>query len=89
MAHATLTYGVLPTREVIESLAPAGYRVDLKGADARVVDLLGLPVDTTGTWTTGELWDVLVALTQAWGAGVDAAGDLASAILTTLGVEWV
>lgn len=72
----------------------------LKGGDARLVDQLqadeealgldhGLPYAGPGGYDEEQVWEIVVDLTNAWKAGVDPAGDLASSILYVLDFEWV
>ena len=65
------------------------YRMHLKGVDLRAAD--GTEFDHEGVqyYDADDLYDGLRELTAKWEDGDEAAGDLASGILLTLGFEWI
>lgn len=92
----TLTYGILPTfaafAAAFEAACPEGvYHVTLNTRDSDLVEWVSAPGGSE--WTAEETWETLARLTNCWAEGdpyaADYAGDFASAILTTLGFEWV
>jgi hypothetical protein len=88
----SLTYGVLPRYEDFEAafeedLGSDTYSYELKGTDADVAEEVGIPEE--GEFRPRQLYAVLVKLTDAFQDGYDEAGDVASGILTTLGIEWI
>jgi hypothetical protein len=105
MATKSMTYGTLPTRDEIDALFAATcgstgyvYRVELKGADLatfRRVEALEQGAvgehgpEAVGAWNSRDVFNVLSDLETLWSAGDDDAGNLASSILATLGVEWI
>jgi hypothetical protein len=101
----SFTYGVLPTREqfdtAFERECPNGYRIQLNSSDSRAVDGYRLG---DGTYTASELWDCILEIViasigmryrfivvcdknVAWRK--DAAMDIVSSVLYTLGFEWI
>ena len=83
----TMTYGVMPSREAFEAAfdraeAFAGKLTFSFGNDKRV---------GTCEMTCSELWEELCEAHREWeqGASNDEAGDWCSAVLGTLGFEWV
>lgn len=93
----SMTYGDLPTREAFDAAWEAegldSYRVRLNSRDSDALDWACPEFAVAGPWEADELWEILTGLTACWESGDpyagDAAGDLASSILTTLGFEWV
>ncbi len=93
----SMTYGTLPTRDEFDAAFDAEtdgtYRVDLNSRDGDILDWIDVDVDVNGTWDADDAWAVLTALVACWQSGDEYAGeyagDVASAILATLGFEWV
>lgn len=98
----SMTYGVMPSKASYErhynAIVGANelYTMDLVGADENiVVEAWGEPQFTGGYGKAGynfdrdELWSLLEELTNMYNDGNEAAGDLASGILTTLHFEWI
>lgn len=78
------TYGVLPDRDSFYELyarAQGGKRYRI--SNVRDVE------DADGEYTDVELYKYLRELVERWENGDDAAGDLASSILSTLNAEWI
>jgi hypothetical protein len=86
------TYGVMPSKKVFEDhfekeLGDDGlYRIRLSGSDSRAADgtIIG-----DGQYDDDELYKGVKQLVKKFERGDDAAGDLASSILYTLGFEWI
>lgn len=95
-----LTYGVLPTREQFSAAfdreCPEGYRISLSRSDSRACDGFRLG---DGTWAEEELWAAVVEIVTCEDDSDDSddqnqvevpqALDLVSAIMETLGFEWI
>lgn len=82
MAKVSLTYGQMPSWEVFEKAfreeVPSGwYRF---GNDER---------QGNSSLTVGQLWTELADAIFDWEDGNDHAGDWASCVLSTLGIEWI
>ncbi|MHA2265920.1 MAG: hypothetical protein ACXAEN_26300 [Candidatus Thorarchaeota archaeon] len=76
------TYGSIPTYPEFKALfkemsPPHGYRIK------------GVSGDIDGTYDDQELFGLVVKLKVKWENGDEKAGQLASDILFSLGVEWV
>lgn len=98
----TMTYGVLPSREAFNAAfeveCPAGYRLILCGADSGACEQFKLG---TGVWSADELWDAITEIIttsqaappdtdqSAYYMRLDGAMDVVSAIMGTLGFEWI
>lgn len=87
----SMTYGVLPSWREFEKAfkkeVPEGqYPMTLRGEDSKAArgTVLG-----DGTFDAKELYKGVKQLTAKYERGDDDAGSLASAILDTLGFEWV
>jgi len=84
-----LTYGVLPSRDAFVAAfnrtlgAGERYAIKLNRSDARAAD--GTTIGTDSYMAT-ELYKGVGELVAK---GDDAALDLASSILSTLGIEWI
>ncbi len=99
----SMSYGQLPSREQFDThyraaVGTGNYEMELVGEDARVAsDHWGSPDGLVGAFhnkagyslSPDELWQFLESLIEAWSEGDDAAGDLASGILSTLNFEWI
>jgi len=88
----SMTYGVLPRLEDFEAAFEAElgdklFTFTFRGSDADVMDDLGLPVD--GRFTARKLFKIVETLTEALHDGDEDAGDIASSILYSLGIEWI
>lgn len=88
----SLTYGVLPRFEDFEAafeaeLGDKPFTYTLRGNDAEVASELGIPDD--GAFSPRKLYKVIETLTEALHDGDDDAGDIASSILYSLGIEWI
>ena len=96
-----MTYGTLPTRaefdEAFERECPDGYHMQLGETDSRAVDGFRLG---DGTLTADQLWAGVTEIVAYLPAGMsdddpaelakqDAAMDLVSGIMASLGFEWV
>lgn len=93
----SLTYGHLPTFEDFESAFDIAcpnndYRIKLSQSDARACDDFTLG---DGEWRCSELWQALNEIHETWlesdmdDNSIDAAMDIVSSILYTLGFEWI
>lgn len=85
------TYGQLPPREVFEEyfderVGDGQFHIRLSRSDARAAE--GTVIGD-GYYDSETLWRGLRQLTAKFYDGDDAAGELASAILSTLGFEWI
>lgn len=98
----TLSYGELPkfndfVKHVQTAIDPdedkpflakgKKYPYTLKGSDADVAGEVGIP--TRANLNVKDLYKVIQKLVDAWENENDAAGDLASSIMFTLGFEWI
>lgn len=88
---ARLTYGHLPTygtfEEAFDENVPNGrYSISLSRSDSRAAD--GTSIGD-GDYTSRELYKGLKELVEKWNEGDEDAGDLASSILASIGIEWV
>lgn len=89
-----MTYGTLPDETEFEdafterALDEGGYSYDLRGEDADAAEAAGIDTSAVNL-DADELYEVIKKLTEAWEDGNDAAGDLASGFLSTLGFEWI
>jgi hypothetical protein len=88
----SMNYGEVPEfrdfqKNFKKSVRAMSYNYDLKGADARTADKVGIP--TGGDWSDKELYTIVNKLKKAWDKGDDNAGDLASSIMYTLNFEWI
>lgn len=95
-----MSYGTLPPKDLLMgALARHNpYPMELVGADKRLAnDLLSI-TPTPGRQHSfkdhyelppAQMYGFLQDLTAAWHEGNEAAGDLASSILGTLGFEWI
>jgi len=85
----SMTYGTLPTqdeflRAFANEVEGTRYRIRAGLSDRRIID--------DGDYTSAELWVEVQKLTYRWLHGqpfAEQAGNLASAILETLGFEWI
>ncbi len=87
----SLTYGVLPTRETFDAgfevECPDGYRIVLGRSDSASCEGFRLG---DGTWSADELWSAIQEIVDSEvDEGYDARMDLVSAIMGTLGFEWI
>ena len=96
----TLTYGVLPSytafRGRFEASLPSGdYHITLSASDKAMAARVGLDGTDDGgyledTHDVVSLWRAFKVLAFEWDHhGDDGAGDFASCILQTLGIEWI
>jgi hypothetical protein len=101
----SMTYGTLPTREALDALFLAAcpsdrYELVLKGEDratfaraealARERQFDEFMGNDHGHWNAREFFNAVDALRTLWDErGDDAAGDLASSLLATIGIEWI
>jgi hypothetical protein len=97
----TLNYGEMPARAdfrgAFEAECPDGrYAITLNSSDRVNARRCGLDGNDDGelyledTHSEGTLWRVVSALQYEWDlCGEEWAGDFASSILYTLGIEWV
>lgn len=88
----SVSYGTyVPTAVFIrKALAAEGrtkYPYTLRGGDDRTAERARIP--SSGSFTPLQLHTILVKLKRRFDKGDDEAGDLASSICYTLGVEWV
>jgi len=88
----SMTYGTLPSIEAFEKAFDAElgederYRIRLSRSDSKAAD--GTSIGD-GEYTADELYRGLEELVKKFERGREAAGDLASSILSTLGFEWI
>ena len=93
MSRQVISYGIMPTRGTFDAAfdreCPEGnYTYDMKGTDARTMERVGL--DSAGVVNCEELYKIVRMLTNAYANYTDdAAGELASSFLATLGIEWI
>ena len=89
----SMTYGTLPSKAVFskawadEMGEDEDYNYSLKGSDAETARKVGVPV--SGSFGEDKLYSILKKLIDAFDDGEDAAGDIASGIMQTLGFEWI
>ncbi len=91
MPRNAYTYGVLPPFEVFdeyfyEHVGDGEFRIRLSSSDARAAQGTIIADDA---YDSHELYKGVKQLTKKWERGDDAAGDLASSILSVLGFEWI
>lgn len=89
--RASMTYGQMPDYDVFYDAFEAEVGT---GVRDRYVITAGNSRDkwtrkVEGEYVPKELYALVRRLTEAWERGDDAAGDLASSILQTLGIEWI
>jgi hypothetical protein len=88
----SLTYGKMPSKDAFEKaferrVADGVYTISLSRSDARAAD--GTSIGD-GVYDADELYDGVKELVDKWADHEDdRAGDLASAILSTLGFKWI
>ncbi len=93
----SLTYGVMPDRSMFNIAfayeCPDGsYKINLNSNDAKVVDEFAL---SSGRWTCEALWFALREINDTDPSQfqndemMERAMDVVSAILYTLGFEWI
>lgn len=86
-----MTYGSMPTHEVLErafNQAVAGkYDFDLRGTDERTASRV--KIRTCGPVSLLQFRAMIEVLIEAFDNGDDAAGDLASSFLYSIGIEWI
>jgi hypothetical protein len=87
-SNPSLTYGQLPTRlqfrQAFERAVPDGVYGIRAGAGAA-----SDPFNLAGDYTHSELWGTVKKLVEKWEDYDEEAGEWASSILGTLGIEWV
>jgi len=81
-----MTYGTLPTRAAFK----AAYK-RVVGRDTYTIGntYVGRRRSIDGEYTEAELWNLVRKLTFEGNRGAEESGYVASAILSTLGFEWV
>ena len=104
MPRPSYTYGVMPTREVFEKAyraevadrdsASGLYHMKLIGQDSAAVrgTVFEEASGQSARFTMDEVWTGLKQLKRKLdrgGRASDAAGDLASGILESIGIEWL
>lgn len=87
-----MTFGNLPSKADFmkawaQRMGDEDYSYHLKGNDALTAH--GAGVKSSGKVDADEMYAILQKLVKADDDGDDAAGDLASDFLSTLGVEWI
>lgn len=93
----SMDFGDLPTKKAFmkafyRDLGEDGeYTMLLRGedADAAIGTEFERAIDTEAVFDEHETWDGIKDLKRHWEEGSDEAGSLASAILGTLGFEWI
>lgn len=88
----SMTYGTIPAETVFEkhfeAHVPRGrYDARMGRQDSEALHRAGAR-DPDGA-TCHQLYKIIEQLTAAWEDGDEDAGDLASAIMTTRGFEWI
>ena len=87
MIHQTFTYGHLPTYPAFEY---AFLNEFVKYPyDNHTYAIRNDPYYGSGDLTCSDLYDALEVAVAKWESGNDAAGQFASSVLMTLGLEWV
>lgn len=91
--NPSMTYGeVPPYGDFLKRFSKESgddYAMHLKGSDLRAADGTPFAQDGRQLYDSKETYIGVVQLVEKWEKGDEAAGDLASGILSTLGYEWV
>jgi hypothetical protein len=88
----SMTWGTLPPKEEFDAAfaaeCPYGYHIVMGRSDGESCNGLKLG---DGTWDADELWEAITEAVEHYGDDClfDGAMDVVSAILDTLGFEWV
>jgi hypothetical protein len=88
MSVVSKTYGELPTYPEFKNIYDEAMKAD-GSALYKIRSTGGHIAEFSGNYNAQELFALLVKLKVKWENGDEGAGNLASDILFSLGVEWV